>query len=111
MSNYRPLPHFLTISRSKLDGFGLFARQDLPANLCIGVTHYLPSSAALNHHGLVIRTPLGGFINHSEEPNCDKLLHGAPSEFPNFYGCYKIWTTRFIEAGEEILLKYTFYDV
>ena len=46
----------------------------------------------------MIRTPLGGFINHSENDNCDFIyLNG---------GLWGIITNRDIIAGEELTLNY-----
>ena len=44
----------------------------------------------------IIRTPLGGFVNHSEEPNC-KLIGGS-----------KLYLVplRNIEQGEELTVYY-----
>ena len=50
----------------------------------------------------IIRTPLGGFINHSENPNCRKWLEGSK---------YYMKTIKPIKKGEELFLKYTFYKV
>ena len=50
----------------------------------------------------IIRTPLGGFINHSDNPNCQKV------ETDNkFY----LHTITDVKNGEELTLKYTFYKV
>ena len=48
------------------------------------------------------RTPLGGFINHSDKPNCQKI------EVDNKW---YLQTLRDIKKGEELTLKYTFYKV
>ena len=64
---YRPLPKYLTIQPSKIEGLGLFtirAIRDIETS--IGVTHVF-----MDEKGQVIRTPLGGFINHSDNPNCE----------------------------------------
>ena len=45
---------------------------------------------------------LGGFINHSDEPNCIKIKEGDR---------YSLFTLRDIKAEEEITLKYTFYKI
>ena len=53
-----------------------------------------------------MRTPLGGFVNHSEEPNCTKDL-----EMEEWRQIYHLRTLRPIKKGEELFLKYTFYKV
>ena len=63
--SYKPLPHGLTILKSKIDGLGLFATQHISENTVLGVIHVQDSRFENN----CIRTPLGGFINHSEDPN------------------------------------------
>ena len=97
---YRPLPKYLTIQPSKIEGLGLFtikAIRDLDSS--IGVTHVF-----LDEKGLVIRTPLGGFINHSDEPNCEVIRHE---------GTYvnQLYPLRPIKVNEEITLKYTMYSI
>ena len=49
-----------------------------------------------------IRTPLGGFINHSEEPNCYLAL----SQDWDDYRVYNLVTLEKIESGEELTLDY-----
>ncbi len=63
-NNYRPLPKYLTIKQSPIDGLGLFATREIDPGVCLGVTHILKAKLRC------FRTPLGGFINHSEDPNC-----------------------------------------
>lgn len=61
--NRRALPTGFTISKSNIDGLGLFATQDL-VTMPTAVTH-------IRHPALGwMRTALGAFINHSETPNC-----------------------------------------
>ena len=36
---YRPLPEFLTIKQSPIEGLGLYATKDIGANCFIGLTH------------------------------------------------------------------------
>ena len=98
---YRPLPTYMTIQPSKIEGLGLFtlkAIKDLETSL--GVTHVWYEEV-----GSVFRTPLGGFINHSDEPNCELV------EKDDDYHYKAIRTTKKIEAGEEITLKYSLYDI
>ena len=92
---YQPLPDQLYIRRSAIDGMGLFAKEDIEGNVNLGLTHIVVD-------GELIRTPLGGFVNHSDEPNCIKLKEGNR---------YNLFTLRDIKAEEEITLKYTFYKI
>ena len=64
-NNYKPLPNCLTISDSFIHGLGLICSKDIDAAVCLGVTHVFQEES-----NTWLRTPLGGFINHSEHPNC-----------------------------------------
>ena len=58
----------------------------------------------------IIRTPLGGFINHANEPNCAKIELLMKDDSLD----YKKWnliTLTNIKEGEELTVRYTFYDV
>ena len=97
---YRPLPNGLTIMESKIEGLGLYAQEDFLAGEVFGETHVFAVSTTRREW---VRTPLGGFINHSEEPNCyistdteERILHSV----------------RPIKAGEELTVYYRFesYD-
>ena len=61
----------------------------------IGVSHIIMND-------IIWRTPLGGFINHSDDPNCIKWCED---------NIYYVKTIREIKKGEELFLKYTFYKV
>ena len=96
----RPLPESLTIAESDIDGLGLFATENIFAKTTLGHTHYDSID-----HGRV-RSPLGGFLNHSDNPNCvilvdPKVPHTSSSLF----------TVRPIEADEELTVYYTLYKV
>ena len=96
---YQPLPEQLTIKSSDIHGLGLFATKDLRAQRSLGVTH-------VKHEYFKdgwIRTPLGGFYNHSKNPNCFKEV----SPCGTFMA---LVTLRPIRAGEELTVKYTLYD-
>ena len=96
---YKPLPESLTIKQSGINGLGLFADQKIMQGTNFGISHY-----KLN--GDIIRTPLGGFINHSNTPNVVKVeLQG------NQYKKWNLVTLKDIEEGEEITIRYTFYNV
>ncbi len=67
---YRPLPNELTIKNSAIEGLGLFATKDIKANSFIGVTHIRDEQFENKY----IRTPLGGFYNHSNNPNIMRMV-------------------------------------
>ena len=94
---YRPLPPYLTIKSSSVEGLGLFAVEPIKKSINIGISHVKDIHFANGY----IRTPLGGFINHNNTPNCRTSLEGR---------LIYIITTTNIEEGDEITLKYTMYD-
>lgn len=61
---YKPLPDIVTINKSEVHGLGLFSTKHIDEGAKIGVTLFF--TAKFGH----IRTPLGGFVNHSDDPNC-----------------------------------------
>tara|TARA_R100000458_G_scaffold28131_1_gene25729 strand:+ start:233 stop:523 length:291 start_codon:yes stop_codon:yes gene_type:complete len=93
--NYQALPKELHIRDSPIAGQGLFAKKDIPPKTHLGMSHLVVDET-------LYRTPLGGFINHSDNPNCTKYCKD------NFYF---IETIKPIKAGEELFLKYTFYTI
>ena len=103
MGYYRPLPRTLTIKQSEINGLGLFAVEDIPEKTLLGVTHVFNEDF---ENGL-IRTPLGGFFNHSEEPN----IRLEDVKYPDGTLWTKMMVTlQDIKKGEEITGKYTIYD-
>ena len=102
--SYRPLPDNLTLKLSTIEGFG-----PLPDNLTIKLSTKKKidkfEDLGISHLKLgkeMFRTPLGGFLNHSDTPNCQKI---------EVDGRYYIQTLRDIKEGEELTLKYTLYNV
>ena len=67
---YKPLPNCLTIKKSPIEGLGLYATKDIKANSFIGLTHIQDEDFENGY----IRTPLGGFYNHSNEPNIRRIV-------------------------------------
>ena len=99
MSNYKPLPEGLRIEKSKIQGYGLFTLLFLKQGTNLGISH-------IKIKDELIRTPLGGFVNHSDDPNCEKIkLHTEN------YIKYNLVTIKDIEGGDELTVKYTFYNV
>ena len=119
--NYTPLSHDLFIEESMINGQGLFSSHDLPKGTDLGISHIQFEKDKMSAMEL-IRTPLGGFINHepivkSENasgelvevsgPNCEKIKQradGAKIE-------WRLVTREDIKAGEELTLEYTFYKL
>jgi hypothetical protein len=92
---YRPLPDYLTIKPSGVEGLGMFATSPIPSGTNMGFSHHYID-------GLTIRTPLGGFVNHEkDDPNCE-LAHTA-----HFASLISI---KDIEEGEELTLCYKWYN-
>ena len=105
---YKPLPESLSIKQSDINGLGLFADQKIMQATNLGMTH-------LKFNGTIFRTPLGGFINHSNTPNCEKAcLFMTNHDNPNLKFDYKKWnliTLQDIKEGEELTVRYTFYNI
>ena len=97
---YRPLPPCLTIGKSEIDGLGLFATEDIPAGTDLGISH-IEDPAFRDGY---VRTPLGGFFNHSDTPNCEaKLTHvDGRNEI-------HLKTIKDIKAGDELTAHYWLY--
>ena len=96
---YKPLPDYLIIKDSPISGQGIFTTEKIEALNMIGIIHHAESRAADGF----IRTPLGGFGNHSDEPNCFKLLMDPKT--------WWIGASRDIESGEELTWSYTLYKI
>ena len=105
---YKPLPDSLIIRSSTIDGQGLFAKENIEARTALGITHIKVGSQ-------IIRTPLGGFINHSEDPNCVKsstlVTNNSDITIKHDYKQWNLFTIKNIKKGEELTVKYTFYKI
>ena len=100
---YKPLPDCLTIRKSDIEGLGLFATKDIPKNTVLGLTHIFRPNKE------IIRTPLGGFYNHSDNPNCETYKLDQPFTIKS--GSMYLKTMQNIKSGEEITVKYTLYKI
>jgi len=107
-NTYRPLPESLTIKQSGINGLGLFAKEGIAQGANLGMSHVAIGSG-------IIRTPMGGFINHSNDANTVKVeLRINNEDDPLLKIATKKWNLvalRNIKKGEELTVKYTFYDV
>jgi len=105
---YKPLPDTVTIKPSSIHELGLFAKEGLAQGTNLGMCH-------LKIGDTIFRTPLGGFINHADEANCVKVeLRMIDEDMKGHKYDYKKWnliTSRDVKAGEELTVRYTFYNV
>ena len=82
---YKPLPESLTIQQSGIDGLGLFAKEGIAQGTNLGMTHLKMGKS-------IFRTPLGGFINHSNTANVVKIeLRFTNEDDPKLKFDYKKW--------------------
>jgi len=104
---YTPLPNSLTIKKSEIHGLGLFAENDIPIETILGLTHikhtWFPQKW--------LRTPLGGFYNHSDDPNC-MLIKGTIGIFwKPWQEIRKLKTIKNVCRGDEITCFYSLWDI
>ena len=59
---YKALPNWIHVKDSRVAGQGLFAKDDVPEDVYLGISHVVVDEE-------IMRTPLGGFVNHSDDPN------------------------------------------
>ena len=113
---YKPLPKGLTLGESEIHDIGLFAKEKLVEGTNLGMSH-------VELGKLMLRTPMGGFINHSSKPNCVKVkslltrqqwnsLNDLPKDkYDHDFPRWDLVTIKDIEEGEELTVHYTFYTI
>ena len=95
---YKPLPTFLEIKQSNVHGLGLFTKKNLPNAYVLGISHIKDE----RFENGFIRTPLGGFFNHTnKDPNIETVHVGD---------LILVKTIKTIQAGDELKAIYTLYD-
>ena len=100
---YKPLPKELRLGVSDIHDIGLFAKEKISKATNLGMSHIQISDT-------IVRTPLGGFINHSDDSNCEKVKLYFKSDKGDFTK-WNLVTIKNIKEGEELTLKYTFYKL
>ena len=105
---YKPLPNNLTVRASAIHDMGIFAKEDIPEQTELGITH-------VELGKLILRTPLDGFLNHSDTPNCTKsryfMTNTDDVKIKHDYTRYDLVALDDIDGGEELTTKYTFYNI
>ena len=116
IKKYIPLSNDLFIEESMINGQGLFASTDIPKGTDLGISHIEIEKDKMSPKE-IIRTPLGGFINHQDYvyieeggvevtgPNCEKIKQKPDGNKTE----WNLITRTDIKAGEELTLEYTFY--
>ena len=104
--SYKPLPPEVRLGFSDIHDIGVFAKKDIEKGHNFGMTH-------LKIGEQLIRTPLGGFLNHADHANCLKTALRYTCEEDSKIN-YKVWNLvaiKDIKEGEELTVKYTFYKI
>ena len=100
---YRPLPDGLTIQKSDIEGLGLHSQTTFKSDHIFGITHYEYKGPKKNFKQQLVRTPLGGFLNHSEDPNCKVVRQSRD--------VYCLVAIKDISAEEELTVYYHMYGI
>ena len=100
-TEWKPLPDFLTILESEIDGLGLFTLKDLDKGVDLGISHIYNSKFQDGY----IRLSLGAFINHHEMPNCKAVVFESHESIGQIKHI-RIITEMEISEGEELTLNY-----
>jgi len=117
--NYKPLNYGLFIEESLIDGQGLFASEIINEETDLGISHYEVEPDKISDK-ILIRTPLGGFINHKafeydqheeliDGPNCIRVQTKNSAGLGNV-STWSIKTLKAIAPGEELTVEYKLYD-
>ena len=105
---FNPLPEELTLGESEIHDIGLFAKKDIKKGHDFGISHIQLGKE-------LYRTPLGGFINHSDNPNCTKsmfrITNANDISTKMDYKAWRLFAIEDIESGDELTLTYTFYNI
>lgn len=80
---------------------GIIAQRFIKKGEVIGISH-VPALKEIAHyfHNGIIRTPLGGYLNHSVNPNCMIVNSGA---------VWHLYADDDIHIGEELCVDYRLY--
>jgi len=106
--HYKPLPSCLEVGNTESRGQGLFATENIPGGCHLGISHmHLDTRQEKIFGGPIMRTPIGGLINHSDTPNCALLCHPDPGNNNELGLATHLWTIVPIKKGTELTAFYT----
>ena len=113
---YNPLPKGLTVGESEIHGLGLFATENIPKGTNLGIAHILIPHAEETFAQSYCRTPLGGFYNHSDDPNCEIKSRINYFSSPEYYTrlvttIMELYTVKDIKKDDEITSRYILYKL
>ena len=116
ITRYTPLPSYLTIANSDIHGLGLFTTKDISEGTNLGIAHILIPHAEETFAQSYCRTPLGGFYNHSKDPNCylkPRLIYFCASTDHRrlVTTVMELYALEDIPKDAEITTKYTLYEM
>ena len=97
VKGFNPLPPNCSLKKSNLHGYGVFAEADISKDFDFGVTHVSDNRFPDGY----IRTALGSYVNHSNEPNIIGVQHADS---------YKMIAKRAIKRGEELTVDYADFN-
>ena len=114
--SYQPLPDCITIKKSEIHGLGLFATKDIPKGTNLGIAHIKIPHGENDFEQSYCRTPLGGFYNHSDKPNCEirstlKYFYDSTSPIRLVTTILELFTKKKIKKGQELTSKYILYEI
>jgi len=100
----------LELKNSSLHGLGVFAKEFIPEGTELGIGHYFDFHNR-NNKIVTLRNPTIAFFNYCETPNVILKQEKPNPMWECGYSMHnRIFTIRDIIEGEELLLKYSWYD-
>tara|TARA_B110000858_G_scaffold36776_1_gene41327 strand:+ start:6826 stop:7185 length:360 start_codon:yes stop_codon:yes gene_type:complete len=98
--NYDPLPSVFSIGESTIDGIGIHTTRAVE----LGEVFFdRETHTQLPNNGQLLRSGLGSFLNHSDDPNFT-LYESSPDE--NGVVQYFLQSLRVVYRFEEVTLNY-----
>ena len=104
------ISEYVELKKSSLHGLGVYAKKNIPKGKELGFGHYF------DHHDrdgktVNLRNPTIAFFNYCETPNVILKQEKPTPKWECGYSIHtRIYSKRDIQRGEELLLKYSWYD-